>query len=105
MDGFPLNSSERTREPITILNMNKNNGYDTSMILNLKFKVIKTKTHIENKTQRKWAFFTNSEYYISSITKFFRHPNTKIVYRTKNTIKDLLKTRKKQRTVVLAYRN
>ena len=94
---LPITDKSKQDEWQTILAIAKNNGYPTSMIHNLKTKLISRKQNQKRRQQkqeaasrRKWVTFTNFIPLIRRITNLFKQSNLKVAFRATNTIQQQL---------------
>jgi hypothetical protein len=85
MTALPLSQEKEEAEWQTILITANNNNFPISIIKKLKTK-IHNKEPTKNNEHKKWATFTYHSTKVRKITNLFKHTNTKIAFKSTNTI-------------------
>ena len=98
---LPLNEENQNKEWNIILNIARNNNFPYKRINELKNQIQNNKSHHKannSANKKKWVTFTYCSPQIRKITNLFKHADLKIAFKNKNTILQLIKPRKNNKS-------
>jgi hypothetical protein len=93
MSSLPLSPEQQNTEWQTILDIANSNNFPEHIVTKLRTTIQNpNKTSIDDSKQKKWTTFTYHSPKIRKVNNLFKHTNTKIAYRTSNTIAQRTRT-------------